>query len=280
MKKLISLSLALVLFVSLAVPTFAIESSYNVTTPETVTSDTPTMRKTINMNDPEEWEQMKQRDIEEYETRLNSIDKNLAEDVATFMSENYIQSQSMESIENDDFLVDFLSAYPEYNNLNIDQLASDVEILRWNPVVEIVRSYFKSNGYDLALDLFNHSLTEDPEDATCTLTGETEGMYGHIRNLLTDDPFLGKMITFAKQSSRKETITDTSHTFEDGDLKWAIHGFTWTRTRTSYGVADFTIYDIYDFNKWKDIPGIVAGVCGTHEFDIYINGTVKNGVIQ
>lgn len=273
MKKLISLSLALALFISLAAPTFAIESSFNVTTSENVTYDRPT----INMNDPVAWEQMKQRDIEEYETRLNSIDKNLSEDVAAFMSTNNIQPQSMD---NNDFLTQFLSAYPEYNNLNIDQLTSDVEILRWNPAVELVRAFFSSNGYDLALDLFNHSLTEDPENAICTLTGNTDGMYGHIRTLLTNDPFLDKLIAFSEESSIRETIRDTSHIFESGDLYWAIHGFTWTRTRQAIGCADFIIYDKYDFNKWQDIPGIVAGISGTNEFDIFIYGKLLNGVIK
>ena len=35
-----------------------------------------------------------------------------------------------------------------------------------------------------------------------------------------------------------------------------------------------------DFNKWKDIPGIVAGLAGTHDFDIHIEGLVQNGVIK
>lgn len=70
-----------------------------------------------------------------------------------------------------------------------------------------------------------------------------------------------------------------SRVFQNGDLYWAIHGFTWTRTRKGYGLADFTIYDVYDFNKWQDIPGIVVGFAGTHDYKIYIYGTVRNGII-
>lgn len=151
--------------------------------------------------------------------------------------------------------------------------------LRANPVVVAVRAFFSSNGYDLALDLFNHSLTEDPATASLSLTGNTEGMYGHIRSELSADPFLDKMKTFANKSGT-ETLSDSSYTFDNGDLYWAIHGFTWTRSRTSKGTASFAIDDVYDFNKWKDIPGIVAGLAGTHDFDIHIEGLVQNGVIK
>ena len=51
-------------------------------------------------------------------------------------------------------------------------------------------------------------------------------------------------------------------------------------SRTSKGTASFAIDDVYDFNKWKDIPGIVAGLAGTHDFDIHIEGLVQNGVIK
>lgn len=100
-----------------------------------------------------------------------------------------------------------------------------------------------------------------------------------IRSELSADPFLDKMKTFANKSGT-ETLSDSSYTFDNGDLYWAIHGFTWTRSRTSKGTASFAIDDVYDFNKWKDIPGIVAGLAGTHDFDIHIEGLVQNGVIK
>ena len=49
---------------------------------------------------------------------------------------------------------------------------------------------------------------------------------------------------------------------------------------TGQTTASFAIDDVYDFNKWKDIPGIVAGLAGTHDFDIHIEGLVQNGVIK
>lgn len=62
-------------------------------------------------------------------------------------------------------------------------------------------------------------------------------------------------------------------------MYWSIHGFTWTRSRTALGTASFVIDDVDDFNKWQDIPGIVAGLAGTNDYDIYIAGVVENGVI-
>lgn len=230
-----------------------------------------------------DWARMRRHDIAEYEARINSIDSTLASDVDEFLRTHaemspLQRSASTSVVSNAAFLEEFVTAYPEYEERE-SQIAKDVELLRANVVAEAVRAFFSLNGYDLALDLFNHSLTEEPATASMSLTGNTEGMYGHVRGLLTDDPFLDKMKSFANKSGT-ETITDSSYTFDSGDLYWAIHGFTWTRKRTSTGTASFTIDDVYDFNKWKDIPGIVAGLAGTHEFDIKITGLVQNGVIK
>lgn len=37
---------------------------------------------------------------------------------------------------------------------------------------------------------------------------------------------------------------------------------------------------MYDFNKWQDIPSIVAGLAGTHDFNVHIDELVEYGVIK
>ena len=246
-------------------------------------STTSQYNNTIVLRTEEDWAKMRQHDLAEYNAKLANISPTLKKDVSTFLnSHNELaampHSKNSDVVSNEEFLTQFITAYPEYAG-NRAQIANDVATLRANPVVVAVRAFFSSNGYDLALDLFNHSLTENPATASLSLTGNTEGMYGHIRSELSADPFLDKMKTFANKSGT-ETLSDSSYTFDNGDLYWAIHGFTWTRSRTSKGTASFAIDDVYDFNKWKDIPGIVAGLAGTHDFDIHIEGLVQNGVIK
>ena len=238
----------------------------------------------IFLNTPEDWEQMRENDLAEYNEKLSRIDPELKKDVNDFLSyrselsplgDNSI-TQTME-ISNATILNEFLDSYPKYEDMSAE-IAHDVEMLRFNPVVEAIRSYFSKNGYELSLDLFNHSLTENPEDARMTLTGNTGGMYDHLRSELTNDPFFDKMVAFSQKNDSFESITDWSHTFENGDLKFSIHGFTWTRVRSHLGYASFAIEDVYDFDP-HSIPGIAAGFAGTNEFNIYIGGAVLDGEI-
>jgi len=234
-----------------------------------------------------DWEKMRQDDLNKYNAKLDSIDKKLVDDVNLFISENQelslLQNSMTKSrktaVSNEIFVRRFLNEYPEYA-MEQEQIIDDINILRFNPVVETVRTFFSQKGYELSLVLFNHSLTDNPEPASLSLTGNTSGIYSHIRRELRLDPFLNIMKSFADAGNSIETIKDSSYTFDDGDLYWAIHGFTWTRTRTRIGRADFAIDDIYDFNKWQDIPGIVAGISGTHDFDVHIDGVVELGLIR
>src|SRR5699024_346798 len=133
-----------------------------------------------------EWQRMRQNDIAEYDAKLNAIDEKLVNDVNTFITENQELSlvvnnmnKSTNAVGNDNFLKAFLESYPEYISMK-NQISDDVELLRFNPVVEAVRAFFNANGYALSLDLFNHSLTDNPAPASLSLTGNTAGMYGHI----------------------------------------------------------------------------------------------------
>lgn len=270
-KKSISVVIALCMIFSMSITAFA-----NSTTKQYD-------ENIIVLRTEEDWAQMRQHDLAEYNAKLANISPSLKNDVNTFLNNHdelaaMPYSKNAVVVSNEDFLTQFIAAYPEYAG-NEAKIADDVATLRANPVVVAVRAFFSSKGYDLALDLFNHSLTENPATASLPLTGNTAGMYGHIRSELSANPFLEKMKTFANKSGT-ETIKDSSYTFDNGDLYWAIYGFTWTRSRTSKGTATFAIDDVYDFNKWKDIPGIVAGLAGTHDFDIHIEGRVQNGVIK
>lgn len=231
----------------------------------------------------EDWARMREHDAAEYEAKINSIDPALARNVTEFLNTHSEMSPlrtrgSELPVSNSDFIAAFVRAYPQYAGQE-SRISKDVELLRTNVVAEYVKIWFRDRGYDLALDLFSHSLMDNPATASMSLTGNTDGMYGYVRGLLTDDPFLSKMKSFANKSGT-ETVTDSSYTFDTGDLYWSIHGFTWTRNRTSKGTAKFSIDDVYDFNKWQDIPGVVAGLAGTHEFDIQITGLVQDGVIK
>lgn len=230
----------------------------------------------------EDWKKMNEDDLAEYNTRLESISPTLKKDVSSFLKK-HTELSSMPpdhkvAVNNDLFLVRFIEEYPEYSGSK-SEILNDVNMLRANATVTVVRAFFSSKGYDLSLALFNHSLTENPAKASLSLTGNTGGIYSHIRSELSADPFLNKMKIFANKNGT-QTLKDSSYTFEKGDLLWAIHGFTWTRKRLTYGTATFAIDDVYDFKKWEDLPGVVAALAGTHDFDVHIAGRVQNGVIK
>lgn len=173
----------------------------------------------------------------------------------------------------------FVSEYPEYANMDQEQLREDIEILRSTPVIDLVRDYFKLNGYDLALTLFNHSLVDNPEDAYMDLTGNTSGMYGYIKRLLIQDGFFGQMLSFARRSTSPGSIVNGGDwSFEDGDLYYSIHLFNWYRSRLAYDHAIFEIRDTYDFDSMT-IPGIVATMAGTNDYNVVIAGTVEGGAL-
>lgn len=269
-KRILSVAMTFCMMFSMSITAFASENDQNT-------------ENVIVLRTEADWQEMRENDLAEYEAMLNSIDPALVDDVNTFLDTHQELSpipygRAATIVSNDIFLTEFVAAYPEYAGMET-QIADDVELLRANVVAEAVMAFFALNGYDLALSLFNHSLTANPATVSISLTGNTSGIYGHIRTELTNDPFLNEMKTFANKTGT-DTISDSSYTFDSGDLYWAIHGFTWTRTRTSYGYATFAIDDVYDFNKWKDIPGIVAGIAGTHDFDVHIDGAIQNGVIQ
>lgn len=230
-----------------------------------------------------DWEQMRQDDLNAYQSKLDKIDSGLRADFDSFISANPemspIQTGKVSAnhcINDEELLAEFLQAYPEYKDMDADTLVANVETLNDNIVVSAVRKFFDSNGYTFSLDLFNHSLNDNPAMVAYTLTRHTEGMYGYLKGLLTTDPFLDEMVRFSEESNSYKRVSDSSYTFDSGDLFWSIHGFTWTRTRTQYGRASFTIDDIYDFDP-HSIPGVVAGWAGTNDFDVYIAGVVENG---
>ncbi|WP_312810181.1 hypothetical protein [Sedimentibacter sp.] len=238
----------------------------------------------IIIRDMQDLEEMRARDLKEYNDKMNSIPAKLKNDFNNFEEMMKLSRSNNFDFQNEkevELYVDqFILAYPDYAAMDREELTSNIELLRANIVVTAVRAFFSSNGYDLALDLFNHSLTENPAPATLELTGNYGGMYSHIRTLLRDDGFVSDMVRFAREGSNYKTLSDSSRPFENGDLYWAIHGFTWKRTRTNYDRAYFNIIDVYDFNKWKDIPGIVAGLAGTNDFDIEISGLVEGGTLK
>lgn len=229
-------------------------------------------------------EKMNEDAIEEYDSKLDSISEDLKNKFYNFENDVKLERSRSFKFENDEnidlYVEQFILEFPEYRDMDRDKLISDIELLRFNPVVGTVRAFFNSRGYELALTLFNHSLTDNPAPSTLDLTGNYSGMYSHIKGLLYDDGFVEDMAKFARAGSNYETISNSSRPFQNGDLYWAIHGFTWKRTRTMHDKAYFKIIDVYDFNKWKDIPGIVAGFSGTNDFDIEIYGLVQNGTLQ
>ena len=279
-KKLTALFLALVMCASLCVPAFAANNSENF-------DDISTFESTgdvIVLKSGDDLEALHRRDLAKYNEKLANIDANLKESFENFVCQysetNLLQEDPFEnpvsSVDSALLADEFLQAYPEYNSTTY---AAEVQLLSDNVVVSFVRAFFSSNDYELSLYFFDHSLIDDPEMLAFSLRGRDEDMYGYIRDLLEADPFMDLMVEFANKNSSYERLSDHSYAFEDGDLYWSIHGFTWTRSRSDLGVAAFVIDDVYDFNKWQDIPGIVAGFAGTNDYKIYISGVVQDGEI-
>lgn len=228
---------------------------------------------------------MNERDVKKYDEMLEEIPRDIKEKYNK-LKEETVEERSMATpssleLETSITLEDFLMAYPEYRDYNKEQLEKEINLLRFNPVVTAVRTFLKNMGYKLSLTFFNHSLTPDPADSTMDMTGNTSGMYGHVKGLLYVDGFVDAMVRFSRANSSYSTISNSSDwIFDKGDLYWSIHGFTWKRTRTKYDKAYFKIIDVYDFNKWQDVPGMVAGFAETNDFNIELYGLVENGTLQ
>lgn len=220
--------------------------------------------------------ELNKKDVAEYTQRMEAIPQKLEEDFSHFQeSDNGLATD----VDMDTYVDAFLLKYPEYKSEDRATLTAELELLRANPVVTAVRSFFSLRDYKLALALFNHSLVSNPVDLNYTLINNTGGLYSHIKELLRVEGFTNKMISFSRAGTNKTSLT-TDEEFRVGDLYWSIHGYDWKRTRTAYNKAYFKIIDTYDFNKWKDIPGIVAGYAGTHPYSLEIYGLVQNGQMK
>lgn len=247
------------------------------------------LKNPIVIRNMKDLEKMNSDAVREYDEKLDSIPEELKNKFTSFnqKEEGFVNSiQSIDSITDEEVNMDiyveqFIEQYPEYKNVDKDELKEDLKMLRANPVVSAVRYFFSSNGYDLALTLFNHSLTDNPAPANMTLIGNNSGIYSHIKGLLYNDGFIEMMNDFSQAGSNYYSPDPTTdYAFQNGDLYWAIHGFTWKKTRTMFNKAYFKIIDEYDFEKWRDIPGVVAGFAGTNDFSIEIYGLVQNGTCQ
>ncbi len=212
----------------------------------------------------------------EYAMKASKIDPQLKRDFETFVSEN----KNASATTYDEVVSDFIEEYPEYINENIKD---DIVTLQSNVTVDLVRDFYIGNGYNIALALFNHSLTAKPAKAYLDMIGNTGGIYNDIRVQLTQKyDFVTQMINFSRKGSSYETNTTKDYVFDkiNTDMYWAIHKFEWKRTRTLYNKAYFKIIDIYDFAGGPAIFGVVASMAGTHDFDVEIYGLVQNGVLK
>lgn len=275
-------------------------------TSDTIISSTETSSindNTIVITSENDFEQMSKQDEDLYQEQLDNIPSGLTDDVNTFLSHNpqygidesdvttLLDSTSVDSVSENSIMLasevdsaamlsDFVECYPQYSSMDQSELLSSLATVRANPVVSAVRKFFSAKGYRLSLALFNHSLINNPGKVYMDLIGNKTSMGLYIKQLLSKDGFVKKMITFSRSGSNYYSKTDSSYAFNSGDLYWGIHGFTWKRTRTLYNKAYFKIYDVYDFKKWKDIPGIVAGICNTHDYNIEFYGLVQGGAIK
>lgn len=122
----------------------------------------------------------------------------------------------------------------------------------WQTVIEVGGRYFK---YELAAELLQHSLEENPKDFIIT----DEKI---IENIKRDQNFIDKMNEIINKYRTKNefniSIEDKeSMTFENSDLYFAIHiakiemkvkkenELTWN--------AEIILSDTFDFTKWKGI---------------------------
>ena len=242
-----------------------------------ISTDQELEENEIVINTMDDLDKMNEIAEQRYEQMLNDIPTTLKEKYEslrqkTLNAQKPVSSSSQLQLGTTVSLDDFLTEYPEYKHCNLEELNSQIELLRYEQVVNAVRTFFKLKGYTLSLTFFNHSLLPNPEPSRLNLTGQSEGMYSHIKGLLYDDGFVDKMVSFSRAGKGYKTLSDSHYAFNQGDLLWSIHGFTWKRTRATYDKAYFTIIDTYDFKKWEDIPGWVAGFSGTHDFDVRIYG--------
>lgn len=277
-KKLVSLALVLVVSMVVSVPAFA-EGN------DTSFKKNSGNGSIIIIENDQDLKEMQEQDEEEYKSKLSAIDISLQNDFKqfyTYYQKMYPNSNELTSEagnKEESFLNAFLERYPQYKIVDRALLKKEVETLGFNIVVEAVRAFFNVNGYQLSLTLFNHSLSDNPASVIMNLTGSSTGLYGYVKKLLKNDVFFITMDLFSKQGKTPSYVSDSS-SFDDGDLYWAIHSFQWERERTQYNKATFKISDEYDFKKWQDIPGIVAGLANTHDYHIEISGLVQNGKIM
>ena len=94
----------------------------------------------------------------EYAEKVSKIDPQLKRDFEIFAAENNDASLTTY----DEVIAAFTSKYPEYATQDIKD---DVIALQSNVTADLVRDFYKLNGYTIALALFNHSLTANPAKA-------------------------------------------------------------------------------------------------------------------
>lgn len=215
-------------------------------------------------------ESLIREDEEKYNRKYNEIPETLKRDFYAFSETRMSTLLYRNNIKND--LSDFLAMYPQYNNIKDIQ---NIKMLSDNPVAELVSGYFRKKGFKLSLMFFNHSLVDNPSDIKIDLIDKNYGIESYIKSLLKEYDFFDKMKNFSNKNNEYETLSDSYYAFENGDLALAIHGFTWKRTRAKYSKAYFKIIDTYDFDP-KSLPGKVAGLAGTNDYDIEIYGLVQN----
>ncbi|GAA0122854.1 MAG: hypothetical protein KID00_12480 [Clostridium argentinense] len=112
----------------------------------------------IVINNMQDLEEMRARDLKEYNEKMDNIpvelknDFNNFEEILNLKRSNSLYFENEEGIEL--YVDQFISVYPKYAAMNEEELTSNIKLLKANIVVTAVRKFFSSNGYELALDLY------------------------------------------------------------------------------------------------------------------------------
>ena len=151
-------------------------------------------------------------------------------------------------------------------------------ILSDNAVVTSIRTFFTVNDYQLALALFNHSLLDNPADCQLNLTGNSYGLYAHVKSWFSVH-FTPKLRAYAYY----EANDIVPRVFTTGDLFWAIHEYRLDLNRSGNGNAIFVIRDLYNFDTetaGDAINSMIAGWAGTNDFNLTITGSMTGGILD
>lgn len=230
----------------------------------------------VEITSMEDWEELIEQDELEYQEMIASIDSELLADIRSCIDQLGAIVLNEDGMVTDYQMIEikeFLNFYPEYTEMDPEELTESITLATDNAVAEAVKDYFSDKGYLLSLELFKHSLASDPQDLYLDLDAATDSFRTYIKGLLNDEESMVEEVVKYLNGGTKPV----GHVFSEGDLHYAINKCDLAVVDITSTSAAFLIQDTYDFS-FPDT--LVTKPAGCNEFYFEILGVVSDGRVK